>query len=100
MMVGHGLDNTGAKPFAELHHAFLMARRVIMPPFTRKGQKVLMAAVPAAHPRKAVVQVAAVQVAIDHLPDIGPEKSIPALEALFIDLLESLKMILNTLIVG
>jgi hypothetical protein len=25
MAVGHGLDDTGAKPFAELHHALLMA---------------------------------------------------------------------------
>jgi hypothetical protein len=38
MMVGHGLDNTGAKPFAELHHAFLMTRRVKMPSVARKGQ--------------------------------------------------------------
>jgi hypothetical protein len=41
-----------------------------MPPFAQKGQQVLMTAVSAAHPRKAVVEVAAVQVAIDHLPDI------------------------------
>jgi len=34
MAVGHGLDNTGAKPLAELHHALLMARRAKMPPFT------------------------------------------------------------------
>jgi len=54
-----------------------------------------MAAVPAAFPRKAVVQVAAVEVAIDHLTDIGPEKPIPALKALRIDLLEGLKMILH-----
>ena len=50
-----------------------------------------MTAIPAAHPRKAVVQVAAVKVAIDHLPDIGSEKPVPALEAL--------KMILHALVV-
>jgi hypothetical protein len=58
-----------------------------------------MTAIPAAHARKAVVQVAAVQVAIDHLPDIGPEKPVPAVEALFIDLLEGFKMILHALVV-
>jgi hypothetical protein len=71
-----------------------------MPPLARKGQKVLMAAVPAAHPRKAVVQVAAVQVAIDYMADIRPEKPILALKTLFIDLLEGLKMILHALVVG
>ena len=50
---------------------------------------------PGTHPRKAVVQVAAVQVAIDYMADIGPEKPILALKALFIDLLEGLKMILH-----
>ncbi len=70
-----------------------------MPPFARKGQKVLMSAVPATHPRKPVAQVAAVQVAIDHMADVGPEKPIPALKALCIDLLEDLKMILHALVV-
>jgi plasmid maintenance system antidote protein VapI len=39
-----------------------------------------------------LLQVPAVQVAIDHLPDIGPEKPVPTLEALLIDLLEGLKI--------
>ena len=46
------------------------------------------------------MQIAAVQAAIDHMADIGPEKSIPALKALFIDLLEGPKIILYALVVG
>jgi hypothetical protein len=34
------------------------------------------------------------------MADIGPEKPVPALEALLIDLLEGLKMILHALVVG
>ena len=59
-----------------------------------------MTAVPAAHPRKALVQTAAVQVAIDHMGDIVPQKPVLALKALFIDLLEGLKRILHVLVVG
>jgi hypothetical protein len=39
-----------------------------------------MTAVSATHAGKAVVQVAAVQVAIDHLADIGPERIYSAWE--------------------
>jgi hypothetical protein len=97
--VRHGLDDIAAQPLTEFHHTLLMARGAKMPPLARKGQKVLMTAGPATHPRKAVVQVAAVQVAIDHLPDIGPEKPVLPLKTLLIDLLEGLKMILYTLVI-
>jgi hypothetical protein len=70
-----GLDDMGAQPLAEFHHALLVARGAKMPPFARKSQQALMTAIPAANPRKAVVQVATVQLTVDHLPDIGPEKN-------------------------
>ena len=44
------------------------------------------------------MQVAAVQVAIDYMADIRPEKPILALKALLIDLLEGLKTILQALV--
>jgi hypothetical protein len=53
-----------------------------------------------AHPREAVVRVASVQVAIDYMADIGPEKPILALKTLVIDPLEGIKMILHALVVG
>jgi len=41
---------------SRFNHALLMAGRAKMAPFARKGQQVLMTAVPAAHLCKAVVQ--------------------------------------------
>ena len=51
------------------------------------------------HPCKAVVQDAAIQVAIDHLPYVGTEEAIFRCKALVIDLLQRFKIILNTRVV-
>ena len=49
------------KPFPEFHHPLLMTRWAEMAAFARNSQKVFMAAIPAFHPGKAVVQDAAVR---------------------------------------
>jgi len=48
---------------------------------------------------KAVMEDATIEVAIDNLSDIGPKKAILLGKALIIDLLQRLKVILNTLII-
>jgi hypothetical protein len=50
-----------------------------------KGQKIFMVAIPALHPGKAVVQVAAIEIAIDHLLDIGPPEAVLPGEMFVID---------------
>jgi hypothetical protein len=50
-------------------------------------------------PCKAIVQDAAIKIAINNLFHIGPKKAILLGKALIIDLLQCLKMILNTLII-
>ena len=47
-----------------------------MAALARKCQQIFMAAVSTFHPGKAVVQVAAVEIAIDHPLDIGPPESV------------------------
>ena len=47
-----------------------------MPSFTRKGQQIFVAAVFTFHAGKAVVEIAAIEITIDHLRDIGSPESI------------------------
>jgi hypothetical protein len=53
-----------------------MAGWAKVPALARKCQQVFMAAVFAFHTGKAVVQIAAIEIAIDHLLDIRPPESI------------------------
>lgn len=59
-----------------------------------------MAAFCALDPGKAVVEVAAVQIAIDHLAKVGPKKAVLLFEALLVNLLKCLKVVPNTLIIA
>ena len=58
-----------------------------------------MAAIPAFHPGKAVVEDAAVEVPVNHLFHIGSEKAILLGKAIVIDPLQFFKMVLYTLII-
>ena len=58
-----------------------------------------MAAFAASDPGKAVMQDAAIEVAVDDLSHIGPEKAIFFSKTLIIDLLKRLEMVFNTLII-
>jgi hypothetical protein len=51
-------------------------------------------------PGKAVFQNAAVQIAVNHLPDIRAEKSIFLLKTLLVNLLECFKTIFDTTVVS
>ena len=60
-----------------------------MPALAGEGQKVLMIAVSALNAGKTIVQVAAVQVPVDDLQDIGSEESIGPLKSFFVTLDEN-----------
>jgi ABC-2 type transport system permease protein len=64
-----------------------------------KCQQIFMAAVFAFHTGEAVVQITAIEIAIDHLLDIGPPESILSGEMLVIDPDKSFKIILYATVV-
>jgi hypothetical protein len=70
------LEDIHTKPFPEFHHAFLMTGRAKVPPFTGKCQQVFVAAVFAFNSGKSVVQIAAIQIPINHLLKIRPPESV------------------------
>jgi hypothetical protein len=76
-----------------------MAGWAKMAALTRESQQIFVTAVFTFHPREAVLEDAAVQETVNHLPYIGPEKSVTGCEPLIIDLLQCLEVILNALIV-
>ncbi len=60
-----------------------------MPPFSRKGRQVLVAAVFARDTREAVFRDTAVQVPVNHLANVGAKKTIWSLETIRIELIET-----------
>ena len=58
-----------------------------------------MATVITFHAGKAVVQITAIEIAIDHLLDIGPPESVLPGEILVIDLDKNLKIVLDAALV-
>lgn len=76
MPVGDLLEDIRAEPFAELHHALLMAGWAEMTALAGEGQQVFMAAVNTFDTGETIVRVAAVKVVVDDLLDIGPPESV------------------------
>ena len=99
MPVGHLLEDIQAEPFPQLQHALLVARRTEVPSFTRECQQVFMAAVFAFHPGKAVLQIAAVKITVNHLFDIRPPESVLSGKPVIINLHEGFKIILDAMII-
>lgn len=58
-----------------------------------------MAAFPTFDSCKPIMENAAIEKAVNHLPYIGTEKPVAGCESLIIELLQSLKVIFNTLII-
>ena len=76
MPVGNLLEDIHAQPFPEFHHPFLMAGGAEMTPLAREGQELFVAAVFAFHTGKPVVDVAAIQIPINHLLDVRSPESV------------------------
>ena len=70
------LEDIYAEPFPEFHHPLLVAGWAEMTPFAGECQEVFMAAIFAFHAGKPVVQIAAIEIAVDHLLDIGPPEAV------------------------
>jgi hypothetical protein len=100
MSMGHRLDHFLAEPLTELHHPFLVARWTEVAPLARERQEILMAAIPALDPGKAVVEIATVKVPIDDLSHIWAEKAMLPLKPVFINLLKGIKVVFYALVVG
>jgi len=76
-----------------------MTGRAEVAALTREGQQVFVAAVLAFDTGKTVVQIAAVKVTVNHLLDIRPPEAVLLGEVLIIRMNESLKIILDAMII-
>jgi len=99
MPMGDFFEDIQAEPLPEFHHALLMAGRAEVPPFTRERQQVFMAAVFAFHTGKAVLQIAAVEITVNHLFDIGPPESVLLGKMFIIGLDKGFKIILDAVVI-
>ncbi len=63
-----------------------MAGRTEVTALAGEGKKILVVAVFTLHPGKAVVQVAAIKITVNDLPEIGSEESIGPLKTFLVDL--------------
>jgi hypothetical protein len=97
--VGDFLCHHRTEPFPKLDNPLLVAGGTEVPALTGKGQKILMTAISTPHPSKTVMTNPTVKISIDNPPHIGSEKPILLGKAFIIDLIKSLKVVLNRLIV-
>ena len=70
-----------------------------MAPLAGECQKIFVAAIFAFHAGKAVAQITAIEITIDHLLDIGPPESVLPGETLIIDLDKGFKVVLHAAVV-
>jgi len=70
-----------------------------MSSLARKCQQIFVATVFTFHAGKAVVQITAIEIAVDHLLDIRPPESVLPGEMLVIDLDKGLKIVLDAAVV-
>ncbi len=92
MPVGNLFEHVKTEPFPEFHHRFLMAGAAEMTALAGESQEIFMLTIRALHPGKAVVQVAAFQVAGNDLLEVGPPEPVPPFEPLLVDLNEGLNI--------
>ena len=97
--MGNGLENLLAEPLAEFHDPLLVTGRTEMSAFASKGQEIFVSAILAPDPGESVMEDATVEIAIDDLLYIRAEKAILPGKEVVINLLKSLKMVLNPMII-
>ena len=100
MAIRHMFQYLLAQPFPEHNHPLLMAGRAEMPALARKRQEIFMPAIATSYPGKTQMQIPAVQISVNHVPDIGPEKSILILVSIIPNHFQFFKMILHALSMG
>ncbi len=92
-------EDIHAEPFAKLHDALLMTGRVEVSSFTRKRQQVFMPAVFASDTGKAMMQISAIKITINHLLDIRPPEAVLFGEVFVVGLDEGFKIILHAVVI-
>jgi hypothetical protein len=97
--MGYGLEIFLTEPLPELHHPLFEAGGAEVATLTRGGKKVFVSAAPALHTGEAIMEDAAIQVAIDNLPYIRAEETVLPRKDLIVHLFQSFKVILHTLMV-
>ena len=70
-----------------------------MTALARKCQQIFVAAIFAFHAGKPVAQITAIEIAVDHLLDIGPPEAILTGEIFIVDLDKDFKIVLYTAVV-
>ena len=70
-----------------------------MPSFTGECQQILMAAILAFDAGEAVVRIAADEITIDHLLDIGPPEAVLPGEVFVVDPDKGLKIVLHAVVI-
>jgi hypothetical protein len=76
MPVGDLLEHIHVEPLPEFSHALLVTGGVDVAARAGESHEIFMAAILAFHTGKAVVQIAAIEIARDHLLDRGPPESV------------------------
>ncbi len=64
-----------------------------------EGQKIFMVAIPALHPGKAVLQIAAIEIPVNDLLKMGTVEPVVTFEPLLVDLNKGLKMVFHAPII-
>ena len=99
MTVGNGLEHFFTQIFPKFHHPLLMTWWTEMAAFAWKSQQNFVTAVSTPDACKAIMKDAAIEVAINHLSHIGPEKAILLGKALIVELFQRFKMVFNALVI-
>ena len=99
LSVRDGFEQVAAQPFTELNDPFLTAGRAKVPTLARKGRLILAAAVFTFDPGKTAMQIAPVQIPVDHIQCIGAPKAVPAGISIIPDRFQFLKVRFETTIV-
>jgi hypothetical protein len=86
MPMGNGLDHSMAEPFSKFDDSLLVAGRAEVPALARESQKILMATLRAFDAGKSIMEVTAVEIPLNDLLDVRPEKPILFFKPFLIDL--------------
>ena len=91
MPVGNLFEDIHTEPLAEFHHALLVAGRAEMAALAGERQKIFVAAVITSDAGKTMLQIAAVEVTVDHFFDIRPPETVIPGKPVIINLHEGFK---------
>ena len=95
MPVGNLFEDIHTEPLAEFHHALLVAGRAEMAALAGERQKIFVAAVITSDAGKTMLQIAAVEVTVDHFFDIRPPETVIPGKPVIINLHEGFNVILH-----